>query len=325
MTTTNLLIDIINDSSIIDNIKVKQLSVQISQFNDVDIVSLNPSELPVDTSYKYIILLLKTEKILAQDPYNPILKQLVVDVNSIPPVAPNINENDFNSWFIKVKHNDLVTDIAYLITDLKYDNFIDLINKKLLNVKSVPTSNPYYSQLTVLIKLKILHLYLLSNYNFRNLNIAHYLQENLIAEEVSGDIWQLFENFKTNALISHDLFNLIVSANFNDNYQKIIEKMDKTKLYMNILENNIIRLSKYYTSIKISRIGEMFQFQEKGINVDLENLLFDMIIRKKLNAGSKIDQLENILQFEESAENSVQLNDHIKQVGTLISDICIRI
>ncbi|RLV93110.1 hypothetical protein JA1_002737 [Spathaspora sp. JA1] len=274
------LVEIVNDTSLTDEVKVTKLSNQISQFSPDELLSTE--EIPVDSTYKSVINLIKIEQIIAQDPYNANLQQIIHTL-SPPSPAP---ENNFTGWFLKVKYHDLISDVSYLINDLKYDNFIDLINKKLLNVKSIPLSNPYYSQLTSLIQVKILHLYLLSNYNFRNLNIAHYLQENLNVEQVNAEVGQLFENFKNNALISQDVFNLIISTNFNDNYFKIIEKMDKTKLYKNILENNIIRLSKYYTTIKISRIGEIFQLQNQGLNIDLEAVIFDMIITKKLSSDS---------------------------------------
>ena len=327
MTIKESIVEAVNDTSIDDKTRVSQLQSLLVQLDENSLTELETSDYPIEDVHKKIISLIQCENIMVRNPHSPRIKELIREIVSLP-ISVSIDENDFNNMFIKVKYNDLNTDLQYLLNDIQYNKFTELINKKIINAKSVPTSNPNHKELTYLLNLKILQLYLISNYDFRKVNIINYLNENLNLEALDPETTGLFRSASTTPFIMYETFNRILQHDFQNNYFSIVQTMDKRRLSINLLENNIVKLGKYFKSINIQRIYQMFNLSPQEI--DLEALLFEMILQKKLSSNTKIDQLKNLVEFgedasKESANKETKLNQHVKEIGNIINDVYLRI
>ena len=115
------------------------------------------------------------------------------------------------------------------------------------------------------LNLKILQLYLISNYDFRNDNILNHLineihqqqqqQENKYINEID-----ILRQVQSQPFVSYELFKTIIDHDFNNGYYQIINQLMKfDKLYRNIIENNIIKLTNYFTNIEIKTIYQLFE------------------------------------------------------------------
>ena len=115
------------------------------------------------------------------------------------------------------------------------------------------------------LNLKILQLHLISNYDFRNDNILNHLineihqqqqqQENKYINEID-----ILRQVQSQPFVSYELFKTIIDHDFNNGYYQIINQLMKfDKLYRNIIENNIIKLTNYFTNIEIKTIYQLFE------------------------------------------------------------------
>lgn len=315
--SSSQILEIINAESISDEIKIETLTNLLNQLDKSQLISILSSSITSDFKYRYIIELIKVE-ILLKDHFQEV--ELIGDLINLinkSMIGYKHDVKDFKSWFIKIKLPDLQSDYQYLIKDLKYDNFIDLINKKLLVTNGIPKDQEIFNNILTVINLKILQLYLLNCYDFRNGNIWNYLNDNLKLNE-NDEAFKITKSIILNPFVSKELFISIVNHDFNNGYFKLItQQMNIDKLYMNIIENNIVKLSKYFTQIKLDTIYKILDIDDNSLN--LESFIFQMIIKNKFNNSVKINQLEQIVDFDNPFEYS--LEDHIKFIGSIINDV----
>lgn len=137
MSTHNIILDIINDSSSSKIDQLNQLQNVITQLSKTELLELNVSSINIE-SFKLIVNLLKIESIMTNYPKEPLIKTLMeqdsainaTGITFLSPSTTTTDEEQYINTFIKAKLNDLQSDYQYLFKELQYDNFIDLINKK---------------------------------------------------------------------------------------------------------------------------------------------------------------------------------------------------
>ncbi|ODV80760.1 uncharacterized protein CANTADRAFT_25174 [Suhomyces tanzawaensis NRRL Y-17324] len=86
------------------------------------------------------------------------------------------------------------------------------------------------------------------------------------------------------------------------------------------MENNLMLLSKYYRSVRISKIYDIFRLPP---HLQVEEILVSMIVGNKLPYGTRIDQLKGVLVFgkeEKIADEGI--NRDIKMVAKLLNEVC---
>lgn len=242
--------------------------------------------------------------------------------------------------YLRIKYTDLRTDYQFLFAPTVTDvHFVELINKKLLLVNSVPETYAKSSLrwLTREVEFKVLFFVLLNGSDFRKKSILLYLMESNLfaASEAAGpDIELIYKKFHDHGSILKEYFDLTVAGKFiaYDKFEELLTffselpllhqliTLKKDMLVENYLENNIALLPRFYESLYIDKIRTRF--------VDIgrdrtEDLLHRMIVSEKLPPGTAIDQLEGLVTFGTEADDAGydKFNDHIKDVSELVSKI----
>ncbi len=348
MSTHNIILDIINDSSSSKIDQLNQLQNVIAQLSKTELLELNVSSINIE-SFKLIVNLLKIESIMTNYPKEPLIKTLIeqdsainaTGITFLSPSTTTTDEEQYINTFIKAKLNDLQSDYQYLFKELQYDNFIDLINKKMLILNNLNNNGINISSLKDKLNLKILQLYLISNYDFRNDNILNHLineihqqqqqQENKYINEI-----EILRQVQSQPFVSYELFKTIIDHDFNNGYYQIINQLMKfDKLYRNIIENNIIKLTNYFTNIEIKTIHQLFELSPPPTSkttsttnnlptIDIESMIFDMIIKNKFRNVTTIDQLNQTVSFNND-DNKNNNEDGIKYIGGLVNQAYMKI
>lgn len=348
MSTHNIILDIINDSSSSKIDQLNQLQNVITQLSKTELLELNVSSINIE-SFKLIVNLLKIESIMTNYPKEPLIKTLMeqdsainaTGITFLSPSTTTTDEEQYINTFIKAKLNDLQSDYQYLFKELQYDNFIDLINKKMLILNNLNNNGINISSLKDKLNLKILQLYLISNYDFRNDNILNHLineihqqqqqQENKYINEI-----EILREVQSQPFVSYELFKTIIDHDFNNGYYQIINQLMKfDKLYRNIIENNIIKLTNYFTNIEIKTIHQLFELSPPPTSkttsttnnlptIDIESMIFDMIIKNKFRNVTTIDQLNQTVSFNND-DNKNNNEDGIKYIGGLVNQAYMKI
>lgn len=348
MSTHNIILDIINDSSSSKIDQLNQLQNVITQLSKTELLELNVSSINIE-SFKLIVNLLKIESIMTNYPKEPLIKTLMeqdsainaTGITFLSPSTTTTDEEQYINTFIKAKLNDLQSDYQYLFKELQYDNFIDLINKKMLILNNLNNNGINISSLKDKLNLKILQLYLISNYDFRNDNILNHLineihqqqqqQENKYINEI-----EILRQVQSQPFVSYELFKTIIDHDFNNGYYQIINQLMKfDKLYRNIIENNIIKLTNYFTNIEIKTIHQLFELSPPPTSkttsttnnlptIDIESMIFDMIIKNKFRNVTTIDQLNQTVSFNND-DNKNNNEDGIKYIGGLVNQAYMKI
>ncbi|KAK6456171.1 uncharacterized protein RJT20DRAFT_42165 [Scheffersomyces xylosifermentans] len=323
-----------------DYIKLGELNHYLTQHN-ISQLSLPIPE--IDEAYNIILVLFQIEIILAHGNEYSELETLFRTASTSPYLKNIINSTfipreNYKELYIKVKYNDLLTDYQYLVQTPSNRKLIDVINKKMLIVNYMPLNDEIYASLTKLLNLKILELCIISSYDFRKQNTLEYLSKNLSLEkdEYSHELVQLVQLLQSNRIIPRNLWLNVITSDLHNNYQLIISKhLDPKQLVVSWLENNIVILTKYYTTIKIDKIYRLFDLEQ---DINVQQVALDMIIHKKLPPNSRIDQINGILVFGEieanpevskiarTGGNSINdLNEHISDIGQIMNDICFKL
>lgn len=193
----------------------------------------------------------------------------------------------------------------------------DLINKKVLAVNNLPKITGL-EQLKTALYTKIIHLLILLTPDHRQLSVVKFLRRepvplNPITHEmlrlVEGD--QLVPLEMVDALLdSHDGLEIMGGL-----VSRLISVHPRQTWTHNVLQGNIIRLSKYYSEISLAKIGELFACSE----ITLESMVCLLIIGDKFPVPTKIDQAHGKLVFE--IDETATVNLQLAQVVGVINDI----
>ncbi|CAI5758760.1 unnamed protein product [Candida verbasci] len=309
MTINNIL----NNTTINNDTRISQLYNTIKQFNKLDLVQLDPSSYTNDRKFQYLLIIIKFEFLLTNYPdESQLIDKLNIELTTTNNTT-STSTGDYLDTFIKLKSSDLLTDYQFLYTQ-EQPNLINLINKKIVIINSITDKSLSLSIISS-IQIKILQLYLLSNFDFRKKQIKNYLIENLSEE---------YNEYLTDSspFVTFELFQSYCTDQFG--YGSFFQIFHSDILISNWIENNIVNLNNYYKSIKIETIYKLLNIDT---DFNIESLLFKLIIEQKLSNGSKIDQINKILIFGDEFENKSNnsLNNHVKKIGKLVNEIYVNI
>ena len=101
------------------------------------------------------------------------------------------------------------------------------------------------------------------------------------------------------------------------------------------IENNIIKLTNYFTNIEIKTIHQLFELSPPPTSkttsttnnlptIDIESMIFDMIIKNKFRNVTTIDQLNQTVSFNND-DNKNNNEDGIKYIGGLVNQAYMKI
>lgn len=220
------------------------------------------------------------------------------------------DSQDFFLNYIKIKFQDLYSDWQLLVNDEKLDKIIELMNKKVLLIK-----NNNFDFINQQLYYKIYYLLVISPPDFRKSHIVTFLDN---CATIDFSQYSLFKLIKRNQLISRELYLEFLSNQLTGLYATLFPKFDEPLLLKNLVENNLICLTRYYQSIHFDKIYQLLQISQ---NVDLPALITSMIIANKFPQNCKIDGLNNVVIFNDDPSARKTLNDHILQIGNLLADI----
>ncbi|KAK6199596.1 uncharacterized protein RJT21DRAFT_48174 [Scheffersomyces amazonensis] len=303
---------------------------KILQLGELDLTNIEEHLSGADDLYKIILLLLKLESIISTTLDIPQIEKILGTIQSNPTLKRITNTGysttDTIALFIRIKYNDLLTDYQYLIDDPKYSKFIELVNKKVLIINNIPTAksteSKLFPKLIELIQLKILQLYHISSYDLKKPSVLKYLTEDLQGK-LDGQLSQVVELYKLGKIIPPSIFHEILTLNYGNNYNRIVTThLDHQKLLKNSIENNIVSLTKYYQSIRIEKMYEILKIPRE---IDVEEIIFNMIIHNTFPSAVKIDQIEGLVRFHDQTDESQIVNNHIQEVSKIINDISVQL
>lgn len=236
--------------------------------------------------------------------------------------SPALNDLDAG---LRLKYLDLLSDYQYLLQADVELKLVDLVSKK-LNFLSVGSNVDFVSDA---VRLKVLVYYLLCGADFRRANIHKYLvEENVFAREFHPAVQNYIDASGLEKLVPLQLYVdfigylLLVSVEF-----RAIYGIHRHKLLENFVENSLERLPKYYTSMSLSRVHSLILgsevTSEECQTVEVEDVISGMIKGKNLPPGTKIDQINNFVDFGEETEKHDAFNTHIKKVCDLVESLAL--
>lgn len=220
------------------------------------------------------------------------------------------NSSDYVTRYIRLWHHDLLSDYQYLVQE-EGNHVIELINKKILIHKACSVD-----ELSISIVQKIVYLLVISPYDFRRLPVMNYITNANMA--LTPAVENAFRLVNDNRLVPIEAFNQFLAL-VDGLYKLLFRKLDQTQLLANLLENNIVTLTKYYSSIQIDQIYSIFGLSPASVDVEL--IIATMIMKNKFQSNCKIDQINNIVIFDDGPVADPLLKDHILQVGALATHI----
>lgn len=213
----------------------------------------------------------------------------------------------------RIKYHDLLTDYQFLIADTRDLRLMELVTKKLNFLGSlINCSEPLVQD----IQLKILVFYLLSGSDFRKRNVSRYLSDEGVFTRNYNEAIKQFERFH----LEHTLVPLSAYEHLLAYLEKLcavfftVQQKHGRQLLENFLDNNVSRLPNYFSSIRLTRIQSLLQNHD----VDIEDLVYRMIVAKKLPEGTTIDQIRGLVHFGEKPQRYDDFNTHIKSVCELV-------
>lgn len=212
----------------------------------------------------------------------------------------------------RVKYHDLHTDYQYLFApDVKELKLMDLVTKK-LTVLSLCSSNKL---LVREVQMKIYVYYLLCGTDFRKRSVSKYLgDEKVLERDYAAPIQAFRACHSSDALIPLASFENLVEYLETQSMFNAVLRTHKAKFFETFLEGNLSKLVRYYLNIRLERIRAILGTDA----VDIEDLVFRMIIGKKFPEGTKIDQMSGVLHFGQPPQKYDDFNAHIKRVCDVV-------
>lgn len=244
---------------------------------------------------------------------------------------PTAFTNDIGGG-IRLKYLDLATDYQYLLAeDVKELRLVELVSKK-LNFLAGGENIEYVLDA---IRLQVLVYYLLCGADFRKNNIHKYLtEENVFSQSFDPAIGRFVSAHESGALLP-----LSVYAEFIEHLLSVspqfaaIYRIHSHQFLLNFVEVNLEKLPRYFKSIGLSRAQKLLlntaalntlnTVSQEVNSVDVEDVVSRMINGKIFPAGTKIDQIDNIVDFGEDVAKYDAFNTHIKKVCDLAESLAL--
>lgn len=259
-----------------------------------------------------ILAMFEVELLLFYGTEHPNLQYIEQKLKFLAPIGGRTGDVD---PYVKLKYHDLLTDYQYFYgTDREFKS-MDLVNKKLNSLNFV---SDFEHPLVEDLQLKILLFYLMSGADFRKRNVKQYLLEEQIFQKSYGEAIDRYkEAYIKKPLVSPLLFHGFLNSvsQIGGVFHFVCSKYP-TRLLENFLDVNISKLPHYFSLIRLSRIYDLLL--EGKREVDIEDIIYRMIVANELPTGTSIDQLEEIVNFGDSPADYSDFNNHIKSICNLV-------
>lgn len=262
-----------------------------------------------------VLTIYEIEILLFYGTDHPNLEYIELRLKTLVPLS---GKTGVENPHVKVKYLDLLTDYQYFYGSDRELKSMDLVNKKLNSLTLVSDFNhPVVED----IQLKILLLYLMSGADFRKRNVKQYLLEEDIFHKSYGEAIDHYkEAYIKQALVDPCLFHAFVdSASQIDGLFHFVCSKYSTRLLENFLDVNISKLPHYFSLIRLDRIYKLLLDGKR--DVDIEDIIYRMIVANELPTGTSIDQLEGIVSFGELASAYSDFNNHIRSICNLVDSV----
>lgn len=211
----------------------------------------------------------------------------------------------------RVKYHDLYTDYQFLFApDVKELKLMDLVTKKLTVLALCNSSDT----LARSIQTKIYIYYLLCGSDFRKRSVTSYLAEEKIPQRDYAAPIRAFQTcHASGTLIPLAVYQALVS-HLETTYALFHAVLGShgSQFLETFLEGNLSKLGHYYLSITLARIQTLLLGDSSPI--DVEDLLYRMIITKKFPEGTTIDQMSQMLRIGAQPQKYDPFNAHVKRV-----------
>lgn len=288
----------------------------LKEINSPLVISLLPSF--TDPLKAAVVTLFKLELRIWHSSYPLDHGKIQEDLNSLENLNTINQASSSLALLLKGKYQDLLTDYYLCFLDSsKRPRLVDLINKKLNILKLVSTSK----HMTANLQFKILLFYLLCEADLRKRKVHHYLQEVGVYAKKLNEIVKTYVKFTNGrSLVPLYVYNEL-TAHLKSHYALflcLLNRFDGVFLEY-FFENNIQRLPRCFKSIKFERICTLLTEQPQ--NIDIEDLLFRMIIGRQLPDGTQIDQARQLVIFGARVEKYDAINSRIKRIGELVESL----
>lgn len=263
-------------------------------YTNIRTQAISSEKVANDPQWKLISRLVEAETVLANDEnpdFDNHLKAIHADSN-FPKTRHNENQLE---WYMRILYYDLFTDYHSLFAPIvSTPKLLDLVSKKLTVITNVPDNislDPQlYHALLDPIFVKMAHYVILADGDFRRQGIIARLKELMPpVDPITSRCLQLVGERK---FVPLDLWTHAMEV-FDAPITRRLIKSHRLVLRYNHIETNILCLPRYYDNITIEKLPQLFN--EDIAN--LESVVNSMIVSGKLPDGTRIDQLQNIIEF----------------------------
>lgn len=202
----------------------------------------------------------------------------------------------------------------------------ELINKKVLLVNSLPKIDGIEVVKQPIIY-KIIQLLILLPPDHRQGSVVQFVRQHYRPDpEVEGETFettrQLLEAVLNDKIIKLDpLLEFLTQRDslmaLGGSILRLIIGVGAQVWVTNVVELNLMRVSKYYLEVSLDRLRELLGLVDEPI--DLEKILGDMIVHDKFARPTKLDQNTGTVDF--GPVPPATTNDGVGQVVGLVNDI----
>lgn len=224
---------------------------------------------------------------------------------------------------------DLYSDLQYLsFGGVSSHLFMGLINRKLTLLGSLSGDEEKLYPFIAKIYVKVIKLCLVAEFHFSKHNIMRTLDEKLglssqkgidkvavlVHESLSDNTREMFCRFLNDKFVSFPQFKDFLKR--SDIFVEIpFLLLDEETMTSHFLENGIYTLSNHYKNIKMHKILDLLEIET---DIDVEEFVLQMIIKRKLPDGTYIDQMYNSVAFGKPEAVYNEFETRIKEVCDLV-------
>lgn len=228
------------------------------------------------------------------------------------------SQSDGVNCYVKLKYHDLLTDYQFFYGPERELRSMDLVNKKL---NALTWISEFDHPIVADLQLKILLFYLMSGADFRKRNVKQYLLEEQIFQKSYGEAIDSYkEAYVKRPLTNPRLFHAFLEATSQiDGLFHFVCSKYPTQLLENFLNVNISKLPQYFTSVHVERIYQLLL--EGKQEVDIEDIIYRMIVANELPNGTNIDQLQGLVRFGQATPEYNDFNSHVRSICKLVDNI----
>ncbi|QBM90318.1 hypothetical protein METSCH_E05650 [Metschnikowia aff. pulcherrima] len=225
------------------------------------------------------------------------------------------------SVLMRIKYNDLLTDFHFLFSPkVRQLRLVDLVTKKIALLGMVSGLESAKENLVIdNLRKKILAYYLLCESDHRKKGVLEYIKKEVLPDlNISQETLLFLANNEKLANVA--AYKQLLECLTLEFYQiRSISLLREQNLLENHLDVNLSKLPRYFTTISLDRIRELLLVPANVVNI--ETLLYKMIISNKFPHGATIDQISGYVKFGEKPHIYSEFDTHIKKVCDTVDQI----